>query len=156
MCKINNVALALEICAYFLQEKMAFQLIKLCQESQLKLNTDCHQASRKQNGMGWQLNTTDCANSDKESLYSCTTQCGFQAALHTLEARALCTGKLGLHPHQKNAFVSRWCRRKCSRCTDATRDTREHSFWFHFPTCPPKGAPDIMENTHTFNISKDL
>lgn len=101
MCKINNVALALEICAYFYRGKMAFQLIKLCQESQLKLNTDCHQASRKQNGMGWQLNTTDCANSDKESLYSCTTQCGCQAALHTLEARALCTGKLGLHPHQK-------------------------------------------------------
>lgn len=101
MCKINNVALALEICAYFLQGKMAFQLIKLCQESQLKLNTDCHQASHKQYGMGWQLNTTDCANSDKESLYSCTTQCGFQAALHTSEARALCIGKLGLHPYQK-------------------------------------------------------
>lgn len=51
--------------------------------------------------MGWQLDTTDCANSDEESLYSCTTSCGFQAALHTPEARALCTGKLGLHPHQK-------------------------------------------------------
>lgn len=59
-------------------------------------------------------------------------------------------------PTSKNAFVSRWCRRKCSCCTDATKDTREHSFWFLFPTCSPKGAPDMMENTHIFNISKDL
>ena len=44
-----------------------------------------------------------------------------------------------------------------SRGTDATKDTRERSFWFLFPTCPPKGAPDMMENTFfSKSISKGL